>query len=1243
MTKKTNDNHAFSASRTQPCLLCGKEDWCYQIHNLAGDIEKILCARTLPGCEPDDWEHIGVASDNRPIFIRKGARRTRKRRSKAFPELIQLTPTTLAPIPQWQDVFIPLDQLSERHIVRLKPGNPGAEKLFEVKKITSGKRQGKNCLLAHLVVKSGNGPILEIEVNQIQEIVTQDPNTGAKEQFIEYYYSDSLKVVRTQWTDRRFVYPGKKNKKVRPMHLIGDSWVEGKGEQQFPLYRQSDVLSAIRRKEIVFAVAGEQASDTLAALGLAGTTNSFGEANCSQIAKELAPIFQEVAVSASCAFTDSDSNSMSSTSDSELEAKGNNTLKLKPLLVIWGDNDTKGTEFAEGLHNQCLKHRIPHVILDPLLVWSGMPTKGDVFDWVDWCHKSGIRVEEMLFRLELAIEQAIDFSETEASHRWQRSNWNAPKSWKGEIGKWIHKKDTPSAWQPLCNFDFQIECELADSNGGGLVLQVKRHFAPESSQQRVILNSIDYTSTDKFVNAMKRALGTGISCSLTNKDLNDLIAVRLHEYHTTRRGKVLKRIECYGQQEDGTWVFPDRQFTKTGQLTNEHESGWVFSNVSSEGDEIPCPTQAPPNPQALNRLIDASRLFFGSGNIHQFLLTVGWVVAGLNSQEIFKDKKWFPLLNAHGEAGSCKTLAGEAALSLVGTNWAVKGMVSRASNSAIYEHGSKTGSLPFIWDDPPRSPETEEIFKTWANRKARIVRGNRQEPKSPLGGITNHVVGGDQAATYTRMARLWYERAANGNNAAFTELQEAEKYASGAFQTLISIGYPQDQIAAIENKLLLHLPQAHARIAQAMAVIICYAQHIVQLTGGSEDVLQWAISHLCPAEDDADSAGDSLLDFVSKLQALEAIDEVGDWNKKIVTDKNTGEQFVALYGASAWKMVDLRFKPATYNEKSLKVLIEKAGGRTNGVTLKFAADKAQVLTYYNALITPRNDADGNPILPNKPRTVNRKAWLIPLEIWGEEESDCIYGDDPPDTAYASCGEDLDQPQLAAATAATNRYQILVAAEIPVITSISSTSDPTATTATSFKEENRIEINNLSVRKSKTEPNTPRTSNNEVVAASNPITPGFQAATTDSVAADLPSNVHTLADQILLCSTWVELATTIASDARKLMLATKVMTKTQRRAIGDLLARHLCADPNNLKGLAWVPGVLLEAVLKRLSFTIRRIAGDTIEDAYLELVAGCKFVSVNHYGERYETWRFQTPDETHIPVFGAGDIEACALS
>jgi hypothetical protein len=741
---------------------------------------------------------------------------------------------------------------------------------------------------------------------------------------------------------------------------------------------------------------------------------------------------------------------------------------------------------------------------------------------------------------------------------------------------------------------------------------------------------------------MKRALGTGICCKLTNFELQELIAVRLHEYRTTRRGKLLKRIECYGQQEDGTWVFRDRQFTASGQPISEDESGLVFADVSSEGDEIPCPELAAANPLALNCLVDTARRFFGSENIHQFLLTVGWVIAGLHSQEIFRDKKWFPLLNMHGEPGSCKTLAGEAAISLVGTNWASKGMVSRASVSAIYEHGSKTGSLPFIWDDPPRNPDTEEIFKTWANRKARQVRGNRQEPKSPLGSASNHVIGGDQAATYTRMIRLPFERAKGGDNEAFTELQSAQKYASGAFQVLLGIGYPIAEIASLEKELLNHQPKAHARIAQALAIVVCYAQKVVQITGGSEDVKRWVIDHLCPAEDDSDSAGDSLLDFLTKLQALEAVDEVGDWNKKIVTDKATGQKFVALFAASAWKMVDLRFKPATYNAHSLKVLIEKAGGRTNGVTLKFAADKAQVITYYNALITPRSDSDGNPILPNKPRTVNRKAWLIPLEIWGEPDTDKGFCDDTPGGGDTPSGE-YDDNNEAAATIATNRYQNSVAAETPVISSISSTPDPIATTATSFVEENRIEINSFSPSAGTTVPHIHNTFSHGTVAASNSTPTSNPAATTDSVAANNPARVQQDAHQILLCTTWVELTRAIASNGEKLKQAARVMTNTQRRAVADLLADHLCSNPDNLKGLTWIPDNLRLAVLKRLTFTIRRIGGERIEDARMDLIAGCKFVSVNYLGKHHEQWIFQTPDGTHIPVFGAGDIEAIANS
>ena len=1238
MIVKNSVTFACEASRQQPCLLCDGEDWCYLINNQQGDSEKIICGRTQPHDTPSGWQHSGTAKDGRPIFINKKVRQAKKRRNRAFPELIQLTPFLKSNIPTWQDIAIPLDHLSPGHTVRLKPGNPGANMLFEVKKITLGKRQGKNCLLAHLVAKGSSGPVLQLEESQIQEIVTSDPETGAKEQFIEYYYSDSLKVVRTQWSDRRCVYPGKKNKKIRPWYKVGEQWVEGKGGREFPLYRFSDATSAIRQGEIVFAVGGEQAVEVLASLGLVATTNQGGEDRCYEIPEALAPIFQEIGI------LQQQDNAVTETEIPE-KAQAETKSELKPLLVIWGDNDSKGCEFATEIAKACGKHRIPHVILEPLTLWSGMPKKGDVKDWVDWCHQQQISESEMLLRLELAIEQAIDFSEIDTDYRWQRSNWNAPTSWKGEIGKWIHKKDSHPVWQPCCNFDFQIERELQDSNGGGLVLQVKRHFEDSSQQQRVILNSTDYTSTEKFVNALKRALSTGICCNLNNFELNQLLAVRLHEYRTSRRGKILKRIECYGQQEDGTWVLGNRQFTKNGQPISEDSSGWVFSQVSAEGDEIPCPELACPNPVALNRLIDAARLFFGSENIHQVLLTIGWVVAGLHSQEIFRDKKWFPLLNMHGEPGSCKTLAAETALSVVGTNWVEKGMVSRASVSAIYEHGSKTGSLPFIWDDPPRNPDTEEIFKTWANRKARLVRGNRQEPKSPLGCDANHVIGSDQAATYTRMVRLPFERASSGDNSAFTQLQEAQKYASGAFPLLLSIGYPKAEIAALEQELLLHLPKAHARIAQALAIVVCYTQKLIQMVGGSEDVKQWAINYLCPTEDDADSAGDSLRDFIAKLQALEAIDEVGDWNKKIVTDKNTGQKFVAIYAANAWKMVDLRFKPATYNEKSLKVLIEKAGGRISGVTLKFAADKAQVIAYYNALITPRLDADGNPIEPQKPRTANRKAWLIPSHLWEEGIINDDYSDDDQSGVNTSTNEyqECDKSENeATATIATNRYQSLVAAETQA-ESCFSNSSPAATTATNCEIEIKIETNSIEVEEIASSQNFLPCISSVEVAASTPNADRDPVATANLVAVKSHSQLQEEVHQILLCQTWVELVELLEQNTQKLLKAAKQMSKQQRQRLSVLLAEHLRSHPTDLNQLVWLPKKLIERALEKLTFTIQQISGDHINDAKLEQIEGCKFISVNNLGERCrELWVFQSPEGKNIYIYSTHAIMAIDL-
>jgi hypothetical protein len=589
--------------------------------------------------------------------------------------------------------------------------------------------------------------------------------------------------------------------------------------------------------------------------------------------------------------------------------------------------------------------------------------------------------------------------------------WHSPVSWHDEIG-WLFEEEKPvteedeegnetpvigedgqpvtekvTKFSPKCNFDFVVERELESEDGGGVVLQVKRSL--DRRQKRVIINSVDYGSVKTFEKALKQALGSGIVINLKDEHLKALIHVRLREYRQ-RGGKSYKLIDRYGQQADGVWVFRDRQFKPDGTPTNEDESNWVFNPALGKEDFIPCPELAPEDPEALKRLIDACRVFFGEKNIHQVLVTMGWVTAGIHSQAIFKHDNCFPLINPNGEPGACKTLAAEASLSLVGKNWAQMGMLARVSTSALYEHGSRTAGLPFMMDDPERSNELEEIFKTWYNWKPRRVRGNDQQPKSPLGAITNHVVGAEQAATFTRFIRLTYERVSGGNKQAFQELRKAQETASGAFPLLLKIGYDPKAIATIERDLLPHLPLAHARIAQSLAIPLYYAEKLIELTGysSSYNLKQWVIENCCKSENDSDNSADSLQDFIDKLLSLESESLVGSWNFKRDIERG-GKSYVALFAADTWALVDKRFTPATYNFKSLKPLVLKTGGVID-TTVRFDRDRDSVLAYERALITPRQSPEGE-VPPNPPATTPRKAWLIPSNLFGGDEESPVTG------------------------------------------------------------------------------------------------------------------------------------------------------------------------------------------------------------------------------------------------------------
>jgi hypothetical protein len=465
-TSKTRINESHQASAQERCPLCSRDRYCYLIKNDSGEAYKVLCQWTDALNPPEGWNHVSIAKDGRPIFAKQGSERKR-RKSKKYPALLKLQPQNKADIPSYQDVHIPTKEVDKGHTVRLKPGNPGGSETLHVVHRISGKQvQGKHTLVALLKVKDSLGVgTMEVPLSEIEEIVTYDPKTGAKEQFIEYHYSETQKVVRTQWTDRRQVYGGK-SKQMRPYWRDNNGdWHCGKCEQPWPLYRQDEAEQTIKSRGIVFAVAGEQGVESLRGIGLTATTKQGGEGGSQLLAVALSEAFQW-----GNTFAEVDEQVDKDQAKEGLLPPDN--PGLKPLLVIWPDNDEIGRSSAESLLKACYQHKVTAVAIDPLLLWSDIPSKGDAKNWIDHLQASGISNEQMYRRLENVIDQAIDQQEEEAQWRWQRNAWKSPMSHGGEIGEWItvgKRENAKRIWQPLCNFDFVVEREVKDDFGGALV------------------------------------------------------------------------------------------------------------------------------------------------------------------------------------------------------------------------------------------------------------------------------------------------------------------------------------------------------------------------------------------------------------------------------------------------------------------------------------------------------------------------------------------------------------------------------------------------------------------------------------------------------------------------------------------------------------------------------------------------------------------------------------------------------
>ena len=580
----------------------------------------------------------------------------------------------------------------------------------------------------------------------------------------------------------------------------------------------------------------------------------------------------------------------------------------------------------------------------------------------------------------------------------QANIWEAPVSYNGELGFWVMKKiprsykdvsgktiyekdekdelifDKVRVFEPKADFDFDVVDYLEDENGGAYVFSLKQ---TRNIRKSILIKTVDTTVLKDLKQALDKAYGVRLTCNLKMEEINSFIYVRTQEYYD-KGGKRHLLAPCRGEQPNGFWVFEDIQYTPDGEVCTSEESNTVYNPIYGDGDDIPSPKILPPNPEILGKVLRSARDYLGDTAFMPAFFIIAAQVAGLYYQTIHKLEGKFPIVNATGDPGTGKSYATEIAQSFVGFRHGA-GAVATASESAMYEWLKRLSGITLTIDDPKKDPVIEETFKGLFNGKARVRRGNRQEPRSSVIITSNHPIGESSGATLSRVASIPFFKAEGIKLDKKKELEELLDQASGAFSTLLKIGYNRDKVADLTQEFFTLLPAAHRRVADSLGLLTYYALQLAPFAGLNDyQVRHYAVNSLCKTANQAASNKDSLSDFCDCLETLHSRGLIGEWDYrtdikgKKPREDGTYPEYIGFVMPSVWKLVTQNFS-ISYGQGTIKDLVSENGGKVDAVH-SFAISK----DIQKAYESKRLDKDSN---LNEPERKSRRCFIIPKEYF----------------------------------------------------------------------------------------------------------------------------------------------------------------------------------------------------------------------------------------------------------------------